>query len=143
MFLTKKFISQYTDVGQIGLPTLAGIYALKKKDYEGATYLIFSAIVNQVAVEVLKRVFNARRPNGGKHSFPSGHTSAAFLGPFFLMARYRFSIINPLVCSSMLAALLVGVGRVAIRAHWPRDIVAGAALAYGVIWLSLPASERR
>lgn len=141
MFLTKFVISKYTDWGQIALPTLAGFYALRKRDCKGAARLLLSVVVNQVAVEVLKRVINSPRPKGGKHAFPSGHTAAAFLGPLFLMARYRFSVVDPLVCSTAIAALLVGIGRVAVRAHWPQDVVGGAALACAVVWWSVPALD--
>jgi hypothetical protein len=94
MSLTREIISKYTNFGQVALPTAAGLYSLYKKDYKGTAWLLLSLAVNQVGIEVLKRVFDTRRPNGGKLAFPSGHTAAAFLGPCFLMARYRFSVID-------------------------------------------------
>src|SRR5690349_3992866 len=37
-----------------------------------------------VITEGLKYAINERRPNGGLHSFPSGHTSIAFTGAEFI-----------------------------------------------------------
>lgn len=130
-----KFVSFYTDFGQVALPTAAGLYSLYKKDYNGTAWLLTSVVVNQIGIEVLKRVFNTKRPNGGKLAFPSGNTAAAFLGPCFLIARYGLSVTDPLVFSSITMATLVGIGRVWINVHWPQDIVGGAFLGYIVTWL--------
>lgn len=62
-------------------------------------------------------------------SFPSGHTTAAFVvaGVYALVVQ-RERLTALLFC----AALLVGFSRVAVGAHWPLDIFAGA----GFGWLS-------
>ncbi len=130
-----KFVSFYTDFGQVALPAISGLYSLYKKDYKGASWLLTSVAVNQIGIEFLKRAFNTKRPNGGKRAFPSGNTAAAFLGPGFLMARYSLSLTNPLVFSSIAMATLVGIGRVWINVHWPQDIVGGALLGYAVTCL--------
>lgn len=58
------------------------------------------------------------------HSFPSGHTSSAFVFAGVLFAftaswRQRLLLI--------LLASLVGLSRVALGVHWPQDVLAGAA----------------
>jgi membrane-associated phospholipid phosphatase len=130
-----NFVSFYTDLGQVALPAVAGLYSLYKKDYKGVAWLLASVAVNQLGIEFLKRAFNTRRPNGGKRAFPSGNTAAAFLGPCFLRARSGLSVKEPLVFSSIILATLVGIGRVWINVHWPQDIVGGAFLGYAVTWL--------
>jgi 4-amino-4-deoxy-L-arabinose transferase-like glycosyltransferase len=65
-----------------------------------------------------------------KHNaFPSGHTASAFvmlaLAAAFLRHRSWFLILLPL-------AALVGISRIAVGAHWPADVLAGA----GVGWVA-------
>ena len=131
----RALVSWYTDFGQVALPAVAASYALYKKDYKGVAWLLLSVVVNQMSIEILKRLFNTKRPNGGERAFPSGNTAAAFLGPCFLIARYHLSLTTPLVVSSLALAALVGVGRVFINVHWPHDIVGGGLLGYIVSWI--------
>jgi membrane-associated phospholipid phosphatase len=76
----------------------------------------------------IKRVVNdtkwGARPNGGQHSFPSGHTTSAFAGAMvYLIVFGLLWAIIPL-----LLAAVTGYSRVVSKNHWPRDVVAGAAL---------------
>lgn len=65
-------------------------------------------------------------------SFPSGHTTAIFLlaGLFSLAAQNR-----RLAASLFCFALLVGMSRTAVGAHWPVDTCVGAALGWSCAWL--------
>lgn len=72
----------------------------------------------------LKYGFNETRPNGGKHSFPSGHTSAAFTGAEFIRKEYGWWWGLP----AYAVASYVGWSRVESREHYTRDVVAGAAI---------------
>lgn len=72
----------------------------------------------------LKYSVNAERPNGSPQSFPSGHTSAAFAGAEFIRKQYGPAWGVP----AYLLAGFVGWSRVASNNHYPRDVIAGAAI---------------
>ncbi len=81
------------------------------------------------------------------HSFPSGHTSLAFMAASFLCASfigegidYRISI--PLSAGAYLAAGTVAALRVASGSHFPTDVMAGALLGSAVGW-AIPLAHRR
>lgn len=65
-------------------------------------------------------------------SFPSGHTSAAFLATGLLAYFYPLMLIPLLVW-----AINVGISRVMLGVHFPSDCVAGAALGFGISQYSL------
>lgn len=71
------------------------------------------------------------RPNGGKNSFPSGHTASAFMGPMFIHALFGFSFVVSILYG---LAVLTGVSRVAARKHWVRDTVGGAIISGMICW---------
>lgn len=61
------------------------------------------------------------------HSFPSGHTLSAFALLAVLMAGRRWGL---WAWVGLMLALGVGLSRVAVGAHWPADVLAGAALGW-------------
>jgi membrane-associated phospholipid phosphatase len=63
-------------------------------------------------------------------SFPSGHTSQVFF--LITLLVQHFSVGGWAVVGLYLLAVLVGVTRVYVGAHYPRDVLAGAAL--GLLW---------
>ena len=76
------------------------------------------------------RIVGARMPG---RSFPSGHTGQAFF-----LTTLLVQVLQPDVFTVILlyvAAVLVGVTRMYVGAHYPRDVVAGAIL--GTIWAVL------
>lgn len=74
--------------------------------------------------QTLKYTFNETRPNGGGHSFPSGHTAAAFTGAEFIRKEYGWWWGIP----AYAMASYVGWSRVAAREHYTHDVLAGAAI---------------
>ena len=81
-------------------------------------------------------------------AFPSGHTTGAFViyGALLLIllgSRYRGRPATPALCV-LAASGLVGaaVGRVALGAHWPTDVL-GAALLSGCWLIALHWADRR
>jgi membrane-associated phospholipid phosphatase len=63
-------------------------------------------------------------------SFPSGHTSQAFFMATLLASHFQVSAWVGLLFYAM--ALLVGITRMYVGAHYPRDVLAGAIL--GSAW---------
>lgn len=70
------------------------------------------------------------------HSFPSGHTVSAFSFVVAWLALFGLRA-APLV----LIALLAGFSRVAVGAHWPVDVLAGALVGLLGGWLGLRLSR--
>ena len=61
------------------------------------------------------------------HAFPSGHTLSAFALVAVLLAGRRMHIAGVL---ALILAAGVGLSRMAVGAHWPADVMAGAALGW-------------
>lgn len=87
--------------------------------------------------ELLKRTTNRTRPVGGDHSFPSGHSSNAFSSAT-LSNRNLNSIPMPedvrlpLQVGNLVLSTGVCWARVEAGAHYPSDVLAGAALGHFV-----------
>lgn len=78
----------------------------------------------EVATYGLKYSINAKRPNGGGQSFPSGHSAAAFMGAEFIRKDCGLAWGIP----AYLAAGWVGYTRVESHNHYWRDVLGGAAV---------------
>ncbi len=107
------------------LPTAAIGKIVYEKDLEGALQYTESMALSAVTTQILKYSIDAERPNGEDSlSFPSGHTSAAFSTASFMQMRYGWSYGTP----AYLAATFVAWSRVYSDNHYPRDVLAGAAI---------------
>lgn len=104
--------------------------------------IILGTLTLWLVVELVKALARRRRPflrltqarivgrREGGRSFPSGHTSQAFF-----MATLLVGYFHPGVWTGSLLytiALLVGITRMYVGAHYPRDVLAGAIL--GSAW---------
>ena len=115
--------------------TLLGLFAQRRFDIVWA--LLLSALFTTAWVHGLKNGLEVLRPLAvlgadtvhvlgqplHKHSFPSGHTATAFtLAGIICLQR-----VPPLLAASaLILAILAGLSRAVVGAHWPLDILAGA-----------------
>lgn len=119
---------------QYGIPATAGVIALLHGDKDGFYQLAEGALYNSAATLGIKYAVNAKRPNGGRQSFPSGHTSAATQGAAFLLYRYGWEYGLP----AYALAGFVGYSRIESKNHHWRDVFAGALLATGIQYFVTP-----
>lgn len=115
------------DILQLLIPAVAFGTTFIIDDREGRMQFYKSFATNFGVTYALKYSINKPRPeNNGNHSFPSGHTSAAFQGATFIHLRYGWEYGLP----AYLAASYVGWSRVEGEAdkHDVTDVVAGAAV---------------
>lgn len=99
------------------------------KDQTGI--LLLSAAINFGGTGLMKQVVGRTRPNAlDNKSFPSGHTTLAFMGAEIIHQEYGDeSIVYTLLGYSLATA--TGVSRLYNNAHWFSDVVAGAG--YGIL----------
>lgn len=119
------------DVGEIGIPLSAAGISLYEHDRRGLIDLAETEALTIGSTEALKYAVNETRPNGGKHSFPSGHTSISAGGAGYLTARYGWQVGLPF----QLFTGLVAYSRVHTHDHYWYDVVAGAAIGEGSAFL--------
>ena len=87
-----------------------------------------SNILNTGIVESTKRITARERPDfSNRLSFPSAHTSTAFVAAEFLHQEYKDRSVWISVGGYAVASL-VGMARVYNNRHWVSDVVAGAGI---------------
>jgi len=104
--------------------------------------IILGTLTLWIVVELLKTLVRRSRPifrvtqarivgyQARGRSFPSGHTSQAFFMMTLLASHFNASIWVVILLYAI--ALLVGITRMYVGAHYPRDVLAGAIL--GSTW---------
>jgi membrane-associated phospholipid phosphatase len=116
----------YGDIASYGIPAAAAALSASKTDYEGLLQLGLTFGASLGATMLLKHTIKSTRPNGGLHSFPSGHTSRAFAGASYLHYRYGLEYGLP----AYALAFAVGYSRVESDNHHWHDVIAGAVLGH-------------
>jgi len=86
--------------------------------------LLEAQAVNGVLTSALKYTVQRRRPNGGRYSFPSGHTSATFATAAVLEHHYGLAAGLP---AYALGAYVAGA-RLHDRKHFASDTLMGAGI---------------
>ena len=121
------------DILEIGVPAAALITAYEHDDAKGEAEWLRNTAASVLLTQALKFSFNqsswGERPDhGGKGSFPSGHTALTASGAAFLSDRYGWEYGTP----AWLLTGYVAYNRVEEHKHHWRDVIAGAALSYGI-----------
>ena len=114
------------DVLQIALPAAAYGTTFGLRDWSGSLEYTESLGTTLGATYALKYTVPERRPNGGAHSFPSGHTSASVSAAEFIRKRYGWEYGVP----AYALAGYVGYTRVESGQHYAHDVLAGAAIGF-------------
>lgn len=137
-----RLMAGFTQVGN----SLTGLALALILFFAGVRLLAYGIILGTLTlwlvVELVKALARRRRPflrlaqtrivghREGGRSFPSGHTSQAFFMATLLAGYYHAGVWA--VGLLYATALLVGVTRMYVGAHYPRDVLAGAIL--GSAW---------
>ncbi|KPJ67103.1 MAG: hypothetical protein AMJ43_06070 [Coxiella sp. DG_40] len=122
-----KTIRQLGDIGQIALPIAAVLSTEIHQDKIGFFEFVKAFTTTMGLTYILKPTVNRIRPDGGKWSFPSGHSAAAFAGATFMQRRYGWNYGVP----AYLAASFVGASRIIAKRHWASDVLFGAVIGIG------------
>lgn len=119
-------VEQTGDVLRILLPAIGfGSTIVYEEGYEGTIQFAKAFATSELATRGLKFAVDKERPNGNCcESFPSGHTSAAFMGASFIQERYNWKYALP----AYIGAGFVGYSRVHADEHFVEDVLAGAAI---------------
>ena len=107
----------------------ADIFKVPSKNdaFTQTKYLVIAMLANTIVVHGIKRITDEERPNGAEYSFPSGHTSSAFVMATVLF--HEFKDTKPALAYSGFAfATATGVLRVLNNAHWVSDVLVGAGI---------------
>jgi membrane-associated phospholipid phosphatase len=109
--------------------------------------LVLGTLTLWLVVEMVKFLVHRSRPfirltqariigyRAVGRSFPSGHTSQVFFMAAILAQHFHASLW--IVFLLYAGAFLVGITRMYVGAHYPRDVLAGAILgtAWGLLWI--------
>jgi len=134
--LTKasRYLSKTGD-GHLYLLVIGVLYWLEGIESRCLQAVLLAFLIERPVYFVLKNGLKRNRPEvalknfrsiitpSDQFSFPSGHTSAAFMMAT-LLGYYFPSLMIPLYCW----ATLVGCSRVVLGVHFPTDILVGALL---------------
>jgi len=112
------------DVLQFAVPAFSVGTIASKHDGKGAVQLLKSYALSMGTTWLLKVTVPEERPNGGNHSFPSGHTSNVFTSAEFMRVRYGLKWGLPLYVTGV----FVAYSRVESDQHHVQDVIAGAAI---------------
>lgn len=106
-----------------------GVYVVGRASHRAAVGqlgadLIDAQIVNGVLTQGIKISTNRKRPSGGPHSFPSGHTSATFATAEVIREHYGWEWGAPLYALGG----YVSISRMVDNKHWASDVIFGSAI---------------
>lgn len=107
--------------------------------------VLTASLLSMILVPLLKQYFDAPRPAATldflyivgetrlHHSFPSGHSTSAFLfaGTLLMVMQDKKS-----KWALLMGASMVALSRILVGAHWPVDVLAGALLGLSCAYIA-------
>jgi membrane-associated phospholipid phosphatase len=134
-WVQKRDDAGYTKIGDLGgngytqVGGALGVYAVGViTDAARVTHLgsdlIRGHLLTGIFTQALKVSVNRERPNGGRHSFPSGHTSASFLTAAVVEANFGWKA----GAAAYAGAGFVAWTRIRDNRHWLTDGVIAATI---------------
>jgi membrane-associated phospholipid phosphatase len=134
-----------TQIGNVGFIALVAVASFGLGDHGFAVKFTLGSLTLLLLVTIIKAATDRARPYkvlldtrvvGWREiglSFPSGHTTQAFFMATFAIGHFQL----PVAVAAILygVAAIVGITRVYLGVHYPRDVMAGAIL--GLIWGTL------
>jgi hypothetical protein len=127
----EEFLDGGADTGDGTVQGLAavGVYALgyaigNERTKEVGTSLVEAQLINLFITTGVKYAVNRERPDGGRYSFPSGHSSATFVTADVLAQQFGWRVAIP----AYAGAVYVATSRLAEKQHYLSDVVFGAAV---------------
>lgn len=143
------FFRQITHFGEWFFIAAIALYLIYKRS-PSLKYFAMGFLIQLFLSQFFKRIFDAPRPlkylgennltlidyipKLYHHSFPSGHTTTAFFIAFWLILFFR---LNKTISSFLIIlAILVGISRIYLLAHFKEDVLFGSFL--GVLSALLP-----
>lgn len=130
-FISVMRVANEMGTWHVILPGMVLVLLLIRRAREQWWVWLTLVAVAPLAEGVLKYLVGRPRPEGPSMGFPSGHATAA--AAFFGAVMYLAGGLPPgprrwVRGLAPVAIVLVGLARVALRAHWPSDVAGGIAL---------------
>ncbi len=131
-----------TQLGNMGVALVVAGFLYLNGNQRLALELVLGLLTLWFVVETIKALADRARPfamlkdvriigwRALGRSFPSGHTAQAFFVMSLFIHHFRFIPGVGIILYAV--AALVGITRMYVGAHYPRDVIAGALL--GLIW---------
>jgi membrane-associated phospholipid phosphatase len=117
---------QYAPIVEMYTADICGVKA-KNHWFDQTKNLLIANLISSTITHRLKVITQKERPNGGVHSFPSGHTTSAFTNACVLYNEFRDTA-PVLAYSGFACATTTGSFRMINNAHWMSDILVGAGI---------------
>jgi undecaprenyl-diphosphatase len=138
-----RYLTKTAD-GELYVVLMAYLYWFEGSQYQPLQAMVLAFCLERPLYFILKNGFKRNRPEAAlknfhsfitpsdKFSFPSGHTSAAFMMAA-LLGHFFPALLIPLCCW----AGLVGFSRVVLGVHFPTDILVGCVMGVSIAFFSI------